>query len=145
MDFSSGFSSIVVKCREVAQVKAHCCDTSRQEPLFQNPFWDALRSASPKPHPSKPRPCNMPQAKNGSCAAIFGKLRCRKVWVCNVRLRFAIARAPHPPLACGGGGGGIQVKQGRFAKLAFFLQNGALWGPKKNNKVFLGRFALRFH
>ena len=29
-------------------------------------------SASPKPHPSKPHPCNMQQAKHRSCAAIFG-------------------------------------------------------------------------
>ena len=36
-----------------------------------------VSEASPKPHPSKPHPCNMPHARNGSCAAIFGKLRCR--------------------------------------------------------------------
>ena len=38
------------------------------------------KSGSPKPHPSKPHPCNMPQAvtsENGSCAAVFGMLRCR--------------------------------------------------------------------
>ena len=34
-------------------------------------------SASPKPHPSKPHPRNMPQVKSRSCSAIFGKLRCR--------------------------------------------------------------------
>ena len=37
-------------------------------------------SASRKPHPSKPHSCNMPQVTVGfpySCAAIFGKFRCR--------------------------------------------------------------------
>ena len=45
--------------------------------IFQTPVVPHQTSTSPKPHPSKPHPCNMPQAKNGSCAAIFGKLRCR--------------------------------------------------------------------
>ena len=35
-------------------------------------FSSDVHSASPKPHP-----CNMPQANNRSCAAIFGKLGCR--------------------------------------------------------------------
>ena len=34
--------------------------------------FELLFSASPKPHPAKPHPCNMAQAKNRSCTAIFG-------------------------------------------------------------------------
>ena len=35
------------------------------------------RSANPKPHPSKPRPLQHATSENGSCAAVFGMLRCR--------------------------------------------------------------------
>ena len=46
---------------------------------FQKLHWKP-QSGSPKPHPSKPHPCSMPQlvtSENGSCAAVFGKLRCK--------------------------------------------------------------------
>ena len=45
-------------------------------PLIQNPT------------PLKPHPCNMPQAKKRSCAAIFGKLRCRNCTATPVRMWF---------------------------------------------------------
>ena len=44
------------------------CKRSNRTPMHLD-----LSSASPKPHPSKPHPCNMPR----SCAAVFGMLRCR--------------------------------------------------------------------
>ena len=34
-------------------------------------------SGSPKPHPSKPHPWHHATSENGSCAAVFGMLRCR--------------------------------------------------------------------
>ena len=55
------------------------------------------KSASPKPHPSKPHLCNMPQAKNGSCAAVFGMLRCRS---CTAAFAFLQCRCHFDLLSC---------------------------------------------
>ena len=40
----------------------HCCFHHTGLPMA-DPIRVHTKSASPKPHPSKPRPCNMPQAK----------------------------------------------------------------------------------
>ena len=67
---------------------------------FQGHFQEKIRkrffritkcSATPKAHPSKPHPCNMPHAKNRSCAAIFGKLHCN--------IRFSAVRISFLPKA----------------------------------------------
>ena len=49
---------------------------SQNKSMFGRLFYGFSQSI-PKPHPSKPQPCNMPQAKTEAAFAIFGKLRCR--------------------------------------------------------------------
>ena len=54
--------------------------STRQNYSILSGLWGVRRQISKPltpPHPSEPHPCNMLPAKNRSCAAIFGKLRCR--------------------------------------------------------------------
>ena len=63
----------------------------RKRTLQKAPF-----SASPKPHPSKPPPLQHATSDNGSCAAIFGMLRCRN---CTATLAFSAVQKSFGPRA----------------------------------------------
>ena len=68
------FSSKLFDQNPLREISAWTQGDSRESPDSRK----SAASASPEPHPSKPHACNMAQAKNRSCAAIFGKLRCLK-------------------------------------------------------------------
>ena len=72
--------ALALRCSKcVVKLLSHS-DLLWRPPLRWHNFPGFCRHFSPQrggPNPSKPRPCNMPEAKKRSCAAIFGKLRCR--------------------------------------------------------------------
>ena len=68
-----------------------CCNWSLQSQCL----WET-KSASPKPHPSKPHPCNMPQAKTEKLRCSFWNAALQKLH-CNIR--FSAVRTSFAPKA----------------------------------------------